>query len=123
MSVEENKALVRRRYDEIENRHDIDAADELMTVDYVHQDPVLPPEMQRDRDGFKQMIAMLLSAVPDLHTTVHEPIAEGTKSPPVSPTRVLPRENCWASRRQAVGSSSPESPFSASRMASWSRVG
>lgn len=77
MSVEENKALVHRRYDEIENKHNIDAADDLMAVDYVHHDPALPAEMQHSRDGFKQLIGMLLSAVPDLHTTVHQLIAEG----------------------------------------------
>ena len=48
-----------------------------MAVDYVHHDPALPAEMQHSRDGFKQLIGMLLSAVPDLHTTVHQLIAEG----------------------------------------------
>jgi steroid delta-isomerase-like uncharacterized protein len=79
MSVVENKVLVQRRYDEIDNRHNIDAADELMAPDYVHHDPALPPEMQHSRKGFKQMMVLLLSAVPDLHTTVHELIAEGDK--------------------------------------------
>jgi steroid delta-isomerase-like uncharacterized protein len=79
MSVAENKALVQRRYDEIENRHNIEAADELMAVDYVHHDPVLPPEMQHSRKGFKQLAMLMLSAVPDLQTTVHELIAEGDK--------------------------------------------
>lgn len=57
MSLEENKAIVRRFYDEM-NRGNLDIIDELVSPDYQVHDPSLPPEMCAGREAFKQTVAM-----------------------------------------------------------------
>ena len=77
MSVEQNKALVRRRYDEIDNQHNLAAMDELVAQDYVHHDPSVPRQMLQGRDGYQRLALMFNTAFPDGHTTIEEMIAEG----------------------------------------------
>jgi len=65
MSTEENKARVRRFYDEVWARGNLDAADELFADEYERHDfrsgdPVPGPE------GQKQIAAAFRSAFPDL---------------------------------------------------------
>jgi len=68
-----NKALVRRRYDEIWNQKNLSVGDELLSDNYVYHDP----DGNLDRDGRGQQIAMTIAAFPDLHWTVEDQIAEG----------------------------------------------
>jgi len=75
MSVEENKALVRRTYEEVLNNGDLDVADELYAREYVYTSPG-SPEL-RGPEGFKQLVRMLRGAFPDLRFTPEELIAEG----------------------------------------------
>jgi steroid delta-isomerase-like uncharacterized protein len=75
MSTEENKATVRRLFEE----YSLDVVDELLVPDYTHHDPNLPPEFQHGRDAYKQVVTMFLAAFPDLRTTVEDLIAEGDK--------------------------------------------
>ena len=77
MSVEENKAIARRWYDEAFNKHRVAAIDELYAPDFVTHDNPLVPE--GNRAGAKQLFASLFAAVPDLSATVEDIIAEGDK--------------------------------------------
>ena len=53
MSAEENKALARRLIEEMVNRGNLDAADEIAAPDYVGHDPASPQEI-RGPEGLKQ---------------------------------------------------------------------
>jgi steroid delta-isomerase-like uncharacterized protein len=78
MSVEENKALMRRLYDEVVNAHDLNLLDELVADDFVEHEafPGLPttgPEAPR------AAFEMFLAAFPDLRFTPDDVVAEGDK--------------------------------------------
>jgi steroid delta-isomerase-like uncharacterized protein len=77
MSNEENKALVRHFVEEAQSRGNISAVDQFLTPDFVDQSALLglPPT----REGVKQLFTMLRTALPDLHATIHEQVAEGNK--------------------------------------------
>jgi steroid delta-isomerase-like uncharacterized protein len=77
MSTEENKDVIRRFYDEVFNRRDVAALDAFYAPDHV--DHTLPPGMPTSPEGTKQAIAMTLAALPDLHVTIEDMIAEGDK--------------------------------------------
>lgn len=67
MSLEENKAIVRRFIDAYNK---LDFADDLVAPDYV--DPELG-----GREGLKQLMNMFFKAFPDFHETIEDIIAEG----------------------------------------------
>jgi steroid delta-isomerase-like uncharacterized protein len=75
MSAVENKAMVRRVYDEIINQGNLNVADQIFASDYVYRSPG-SPEL-RGPEGFKELIAGYRGAFPDLHMTIDELIAEG----------------------------------------------
>jgi predicted ester cyclase len=72
MSTEENKAIVRRLYEEAITQNKLEVFDEIIDhAPFPEQDPGL--------EGFKGVFAMVLSAFPDYHSTVEDQIAEGDK--------------------------------------------
>ena len=73
MSTEQNKALVRRFFEE----YNMAVVDELFVPNYVHHDPGLPPEMQGSREAYKQVTAMFRAGFPDIKMTVEDLVAEG----------------------------------------------
>ena len=77
MSTEENKAMVRRFIEDVFNKQNVSALDGFLAPNVVHHS--LPPGMPRDREGFKQLVSVLLAAFPDFHSTVEDMIAEGDK--------------------------------------------
>ncbi len=79
MSLEENKAAVRRFVDEVQSQHRLDLVDELFAPDYIdHAVPVgMPPA--RGTAYFKQFYTTMLRALPDAQATIHDQIAEGDK--------------------------------------------
>jgi steroid delta-isomerase-like uncharacterized protein len=76
MSLEENKALVRRQVD-VWNTGDLSALDEVFAADLVNHDP--PPGAASDREGFKQIIAMNRAGFPDMKLTIEDMVAEGDR--------------------------------------------
>jgi predicted ester cyclase len=76
MDAERNKANLQRLYDEVMNGHDVDAADDLITVDRPDHDPTFPPELTTGREGFKRLFGMLIAAFPDLRFTTDFMVAE-----------------------------------------------
>jgi steroid delta-isomerase-like uncharacterized protein len=78
LSAEENKANMRRGFEEILNQGNLDKVDEFFAPDYVGHDPALPEDLHGP-EGFKEFAAMYLSAFPDLHITIEDQFAEGDK--------------------------------------------
>ncbi len=76
VSLEENKALI-RRWAEVWNQGNLDAVDEFVSDTYVRHDPNTPEV--RGPEEEKQLMAMYLSAFPDLHFTIEDMVAEGDK--------------------------------------------
>jgi steroid delta-isomerase-like uncharacterized protein len=77
MSAEENKALVRRFYEEID-KGNLDAMDELVAEDYVDHNPPPIPNLAPGREGLKQAFKLFWDATPGYHR-IEDQIAEGDK--------------------------------------------
>jgi len=77
MSAEENKAVVRRLYEEVYNRGNLDAADELLAPTFVGYDFSTGEEV--GIEGYKRAIAEQAASSSDLHFSIEEQIAEGDK--------------------------------------------
>jgi predicted ester cyclase len=77
MSTEDNKALVRRFYAEID-KGNIDVMDELMAEDYIDHNPPPFPGLKPGREGVKQAFKMFWEATPGYHY-IEDMIAEGDK--------------------------------------------
>lgn len=73
----ENKARVRRSFEEVWNKRNPAAVDELVSPDYV--DHSLPPELPPNREGLKQLFTMYQAAFPDTVMTIEDQVAEGDK--------------------------------------------
>ena len=78
MSTEENKALVRRFYDEVTNGRNVAILDELLAPNFEGFTDEGSDNGQ-NREEFKHMIAMMLTAFPDRHQTIHDWVAENDK--------------------------------------------
>ena len=77
MSAADNKALIRRLYDEVFRAWHLSVIDELVAPDFVgHEMPAGTPP---GPEGFRQFYARARSAFPDMRYTVHDLIAEGDK--------------------------------------------
>ena len=70
MSVEKNKAVVRRAYEEV-NRGNLDAASEYVAPDMARNGEPAGREADKRRDE------ALLAAFPDLHYDIEDLVAEG----------------------------------------------
>ncbi|MEA2989042.1 MAG: hypothetical protein QOG83_1753 [Alphaproteobacteria bacterium] len=77
MSIEENKALVRRFYEEID-KGNLAAMDELVADDYVDHNPPPLPGLASGREGLKQAFRIFWEATPGYHH-IEDQIAEGDR--------------------------------------------
>jgi steroid delta-isomerase-like uncharacterized protein len=75
--TEENKALVRRFYEEID-KGNLEAMDELVAEDYVDHSPPPFPGLASGRAGLKQAFELFWKATPGYHK-IEDQIAEGDK--------------------------------------------
>lgn len=73
---EENKAVVRRFYDEVVNGGDLDKIDELCSPDLVEHEQV-PGFEGSGREIVRAWFSMFRGAFPDLHADVKQLVAEG----------------------------------------------
>jgi steroid delta-isomerase-like uncharacterized protein len=76
MPAEENKAAERRFIEEMWNQHNLGAMDEHVATEVVEHNPA-GPSQGPGRESYRQSIAMLLSAFPDVQITIEDLIAEG----------------------------------------------
>lgn len=79
MSAEENKALVRRFYEEIDKGH-LEAMDELVAEDYLDHSPPPFPGLASGREGLKQGIQDFLERDSRVTTTSKTSLLKATKS-------------------------------------------
>ncbi len=77
MSVEENKAVVRRLIEEGINKGNLEIFPEIYTPDFVLHGP--DGQDIKGPESYKQMIAMFLGAFPDFILTIEDLIAEGDR--------------------------------------------
>ena len=75
---EENKAIVRRYFQEILDGGNLDLVDEIFEPQYVLHDPSSPQEV-RGVEGTKRFVGMFRSAFPDIAHSIEDQIAEGDK--------------------------------------------
>ncbi len=75
--ADENKALVRRFYAEIDNGN-LAGMDELVAVDYLDHSPPPFPGLKPGREGLKQAFEIFWRATPG-HHEIEDQIAEGDK--------------------------------------------
>jgi len=75
MSVEHNKALVRRLYEEALNKGNLSVVDEIIAPNYIRHGlaPGAPPGPQ----STKQVFNTMRTAFPDIHITVEPMVGEG----------------------------------------------
>ena len=70
MSLEENKAIIKKMYEALNTRN-LAITDEFITPDYIdHTNQVRGPK------GVKHFITQLLTSFPDFHVTIEDIIAE-----------------------------------------------
>ena len=77
MSVEHNKALIYRLYDEALNKGNLDVVDEIIAPNYVRHG--LAPGVPPGPESTKQVFVAMRTAFPDLHTIVEPMIGEADK--------------------------------------------
>ena len=77
MSVEQNKSVMRRFYDEVVNQGNLELINELMASDFVEHEVF--PGLSDDREGTRQFFAMMHSAFDGFRMDVEDLVAEGDK--------------------------------------------
>lgn len=75
--MSEDYKTILRRWVEVWNEGNVDAVDEFVTDTYVRHDPNAPEV--RGIEAEKQLMAMNLSALPDLRFAIEDMVAEGDK--------------------------------------------
>jgi steroid delta-isomerase-like uncharacterized protein len=76
MSLEQNKAVVRRFVEQVQNQHNLDALDELFSPDFVdHSGMSSPP----NREGTRAFFTMMFAAFPDMRFEIRQQLAEGDR--------------------------------------------
>ena len=76
---EENKALVRRYFEEIWDKGNLDLIDELFTTNFVRHGPTGTEGEVRGPEGFKGVVTLYRSAFADLRVPIEDLIAEGDR--------------------------------------------
>ena len=71
---EQNKAIMRRIYDEVFSNGNLAVVDELVVKDVIEHE-----EGPQGSEGLKQTVTMFRTAFPDLQFSVEDMIAEGDK--------------------------------------------
>jgi steroid delta-isomerase-like uncharacterized protein len=73
---EQNKTLARRWFEDMFNRGDLDAANEILSAEFVDH---LPREEERGLEELKHYVSIYRTAFPDIQDTVGDIVAEGDK--------------------------------------------
>src|ERR671912_531699 len=74
---ENNKALVRRLFEEVWAKGNVGAVDDFMAADYVEH--TAPPGSQPGRGTVKQRVAIYHNAFPDVKVTLHDIFGQGDR--------------------------------------------
>lgn len=74
MSLEKNKAVVRRLFEEVFDKRNLSLLDDLVAQDYVDH-----PRQFRGLENYRQHLSRFYKSFPDSHETIEDIIAEGDK--------------------------------------------
>ena len=77
MSIETNKAIIRRYVEEVQNRGNLTLLDEIAASSFVNHSS--PPGVPPTLEGVKQLAQQILVAFPDGTMTIEDMVAEGDK--------------------------------------------
>lgn len=77
MSAEQNKELVRRYFEAIDERRDPSVIDEFVSPDFVDHSP--SPGFSPDFSGLRKSFSHFLEATPDGYHRIEDMVAEGDK--------------------------------------------
>ena len=128
MSNEDNRALVRRYYEEVLTRRDPRLVDELFSPDYVYHYADIPPGLNTDREGFKQFVTHFLSGYSEMLFYVDDQTIEGDKvithitaksGMPVGPLRSIPADPQEVAESQTVKGTSTDRIVNGKIVESW----
>lgn len=72
---EANKALIRRFYDQVWNKAEYWAADDLVAPEYVRH----APQPITGRDGIREIVSQVRAAFPDLFISIEDLLADGDR--------------------------------------------
>ena len=72
-SIKSNKETVRKFFEESLNKRNLELLPELFAADFTG------PQGEKGPDGFRASIEPLLKAIPDIHYTIKDLVAEGDK--------------------------------------------
>ena len=76
MSPQDNKSLILRFVEEVQNQHKLELLEELVSPDYVdHSGRATPP----NREGMKNFFELVFTAFPDARFEVHQQLSDGDK--------------------------------------------
>jgi predicted ester cyclase len=77
MSAEENKALVRRYFEEVLSKRNPELIGEIFTSDFVYHYSPAPPNLPSGMEGFKTLVNDYLSGFSNLRFTIDNQTVEG----------------------------------------------
>lgn len=77
MSVEQNKSVVRKFFEEIMNKGNLNLIDELVASNWVNIDSALPP--LEGQEGARKLVMIFRSAFPNMHAEIPDLIADGDR--------------------------------------------
>jgi predicted ester cyclase len=102
MSIATNKAIVRRYFEEVVGKSNLDILDEIVTTDCIVHRPEAP-EPIRGLEAFRHALEKILQVYSEFTTTIHDLIAEDDRVACRLSHRALNRGE-WTSRlgRHAV---------------------
>lgn len=78
MSTNENKQLMQRWWDALNQGNALEIIEEVYAADYVMHDPTLPGPVQ-GLEGVHEFISSVVTGFPNARYTIEEMIAEGDK--------------------------------------------
>ncbi len=79
MSVEQTRRVIARYFEEVWNRGEVDALDELLTPDYVNHSPSIP-DPRPGPVGLKPIVRAMREGIPDLRYEILDLVATGRKA-------------------------------------------
>ena len=74
---EQNKAIMRRFYEEVFNRGNLTVAEDVFATDFIEHE--IFPGMAPGLEGFKQMVSAARAAFTDFRVSADDMLAEGDK--------------------------------------------
>jgi steroid delta-isomerase-like uncharacterized protein len=77
MSTETNKAIVRRMYEQVWSKHQVDLVEEFYTEDTILHAASFPS--RSGLEAVREDVAMMLNVYPDIQVAEEDMIAEGDK--------------------------------------------